>query len=150
MSVTVFTQNANLTSYTKIADTYYTAATFTFPGNQYGISATHDWQFEKWYTSGEDTSNSGDGAFAELANDQVFQLNQTITLHGNGSRGSFYWFKIHDLRTAYTTITYDGNGATGGSTASNTALYNYNFTFQVNGFTKTGYTFDIYKCWCYR
>jgi len=63
-------------------------------------------------------------------------------LGGDGSRSSTYWFNIYNLRTAYTTITYNGNGSDGGSTNSNTALYNYNFTFQTNGFTKTGYAFD--------
>jgi len=141
MSISVFTQNAD-GSYTQIVNTYYSEATFTFPGNQYGISVTHDWQFERWWGSGEDSTDEGNSDFGGVANDQVFQLNQTITLYGGGYRRNGYYFKIYNLRTAYTTITYDGNGSDGGSTISNTALYNYNFTFQTNGFTKTGYAFD--------
>lgn len=48
------------------------------------------------------------------------------------------------------TVSYDGNGHTGGSTASQTGYRYYNngnvanpsFTLQSNGFTKTGYVFD--------
>jgi hypothetical protein len=141
MSISVFTQNAD-GSYTQIVNTYYSEATFTFPGNQYGISVTHDWQFERWWGSGEDSTDEGNSDFGGVANDQVFQLNQTITLYGGGYRRNGYYFKIYNLRTASTTITYNGNGSDGGSTNSNTALYNYNFTFQTNGFTKTGYAFD--------
>jgi hypothetical protein len=141
MSISVFTQNAD-GSYTQIVNTYYSEATFTFPGNQYGISVTHDWQFERWWGSGEDSTDEGNSDFGGVANDQVFQLNQTITLYGGGWRRNGYYFKIYNLRTASTTITYNGNGSDGGSTNSNTALYNYNFTFQTNGFTKTGYAFD--------
>ena len=39
------------------------------------------------------------------------------------------------------TISYNGNGATGGSTASTTATYDQNVTIASNGYTKTGYTF---------
>ena len=39
------------------------------------------------------------------------------------------------------TISYNGNGATGGSTANTTATYDQNVTIASNGYTKTGYTF---------
>ena len=39
------------------------------------------------------------------------------------------------------TISYNGNGATGGSTANTTATYDQNVTIASNRFTKTGYTF---------
>ena len=39
------------------------------------------------------------------------------------------------------TIAYDGNGNTGGSTASSTHTYDTSKNLTVNGFTKTGYTF---------
>lgn len=52
-----------------------------------------------------------------------------------------YYFKIYNIRYITSTITYDGNQNTGGSTGSNTATYNSPFIFQANGFTKTGYTF---------
>ena len=40
------------------------------------------------------------------------------------------------------TITYDANGANGGTTNSNKATYDLNFTFQNNGFTLTGHEFS--------
>lgn len=39
------------------------------------------------------------------------------------------------------TVKYDGNGATGGSTASSTHTYDVAKALTANGFTKTGYTF---------
>ena len=39
------------------------------------------------------------------------------------------------------TVAYNGNGATGGSTANTTATYDQNVTIASNGYTKTGYTF---------
>lgn len=39
------------------------------------------------------------------------------------------------------TVTYNGNGATGGSTASSTHTYGIAKNLTTNGFTKTGYTF---------
>ena len=39
------------------------------------------------------------------------------------------------------TISYNGNGATGGSTANTTATYDQNVTIASNGYTRTGYTF---------
>ena len=40
------------------------------------------------------------------------------------------------------TITYNGNGNTGGSTESTTCKANENCSLRSNGFTKTGYSFD--------
>lgn len=39
------------------------------------------------------------------------------------------------------TISYNGNGNTGGSTASHTVIYDQSAAIATNGFTKTGYTF---------
>ena len=39
------------------------------------------------------------------------------------------------------TISYNGNGATGGSTANTTATYDQSAAIATNGFTRTGYTF---------
>lgn len=39
-------------------------------------------------------------------------------------------------------ITYNGNGNTGGSTSVGTKTYGVNYTIASNGFTKTGYNFD--------
>lgn len=39
-------------------------------------------------------------------------------------------------------VTYDGNGSTGGSTASQTKTYGTALALRSNGFTRTGYTFS--------
>ena len=39
------------------------------------------------------------------------------------------------------TVAYNGNGATGGSTANTTATYDQSAAIATNGFTRTGYTF---------
>lgn len=38
-------------------------------------------------------------------------------------------------------VTYNGNGADGGSTSNQTKTYNTSLTLRSNGFTRTGYTF---------
>lgn len=43
------------------------------------------------------------------------------------------------------TITYNGNGSTGGSTASQTKTNGVSITLQQNGFTRTGYTFQYWN-----
>ena len=40
------------------------------------------------------------------------------------------------------TVTYNGNGATGGSTAKSTHTYDVQKSLTANGFTRTGYTFS--------
>ncbi|MBP6934083.1 MAG: InlB B-repeat-containing protein [Paludibacteraceae bacterium] len=40
------------------------------------------------------------------------------------------------------TVTYDGNGATGGNTANSSHTYDVDKALTSNGFTKTGYTFS--------
>ncbi|MBQ3016212.1 MAG: InlB B-repeat-containing protein [Clostridia bacterium] len=42
-------------------------------------------------------------------------------------------------------IIYNGNGATGGSTASTNHTYDVSAALRANGFTKTGYTFDSWN-----
>jgi hypothetical protein len=132
---------------------------YTFPGNQYGSTQTHEWIYTKWMVRNGDGEDVGYGAIAGVgpgaAAGQVIGLNQTITLDRSwGGTGRFWvdwyaylelYFRIHNLRTIGSAITYLGNGATGGSTNSNTALYNQNFTFQANGFTKTGYSFNSWE-----
>lgn len=40
------------------------------------------------------------------------------------------------------TVTFDGNGSTGGSTATQTIAYTASAALNANGYTKTGYSFD--------
>ena len=65
----------------------------------------------------------------------------TITLSNTSNGGTYY-----GLQKKTITITYNGNGATGGSTASqNCTMYNANTTCAItlnsNGFTRTNHEF---------
>jgi hypothetical protein len=126
---------------------------YTFPGNQYGSTQTHEWIFTQWIGDDGDQTESGYGAFGGVANDQVIGLNQTITINTDWYNIYYlaeFYFRIHNLRNTIvpSTIIYEGNGSIEGSTTSNTATSGSSFTFQANGFTKTGYTFyrwDLYN-----
>ena len=68
----------------------------------------------------------------------------TITLSNSSNGGTYY-----GLQKKTVTITYNGNGATGGSTASqNCSMYNANticaITLNSNGFTRPNYNFQGY------
>lgn len=69
----------------------------------------------------------------------------TCTLWANkpaywhGTSATTLYFTI-PARTSYT-VSYNGNGATGGSTASQAKYYGYNLTLNNNGFTRPGYSF---------
>lgn len=52
----------------------------------------------------------------------------TVTLYAQWKKGNY-------------TIAYNGNGATSGSTANQTAVYNTALNLRNNGYTKTGYIF---------
>lgn len=54
--------------------------------------------------------------------------NANITLYAKWTKNSWQ-------------VTYSGNGATGGSTASQTKTYNDALTLRANGFTRTGFSF---------
>ena len=121
--------------------------TWALPGNQYDSTQTHDWIFA--YYTGYLHSKEKEtryGAISGLEDDKVIGLNQGITIDTTISVHTYwkieYYFEVHMLRPAGSVVfKYLGNEATGGSTASNFAVYGSNFTFQVNGFTRTGYEF---------
>ena len=115
-----------------------------FPGNRLGPTQTHDWILYEWrgYIGTPSTEYISTGGIGEWADDQVIGVLQPVTMYDHGYEYIAYYFKIHNIRPAGSiVIKYLGNGATGGSTASNFAVYGSNFTFQANGFTRTGYTF---------
>ena len=77
---------------------------------------------------------------------------KTITATANRGYSFSKWSATSGTITAATTITatftantytisYNGNGATGGSTASHTVTYDQIAAIATNGFTRTGYTF---------
>lgn len=66
---------------------------------------------------------------------------QYFWVRGVTEGGNSAWSgRLSATPTAQYTITYDGNGSTGGSTSDTTG--NGTVTLRANGFTKTGYTFS--------
>ncbi len=114
---------------------------YTFPGSLYAPLETHDWKLYEWSGTIYGNTTRSLGGNDAIADDQVIAVNQSFTLYDVGYEYMTYYFKIYNIRYITSTITYDGNQNTGGSTGSNTATYNSPFIFQANGFTKTGYTF---------
>lgn len=65
---------------------------------------------------------------------------------GNRNTNDLYGHAVtycvkHNTPNTYT-VSYDGNGATGGTTASSTHTYDSSKTLSANGFYKTGYDFS--------
>jgi hypothetical protein len=118
--VSTFVYNGNGATGGSVSSTTVTYGTnFTFPGN--GFTRT-GYTFNQWQLSGNN-------------------YNQYYTFVWYGGEGTYTIYATW-YQNSYT-VTYDGNGSNGGSTSSNTATYDSSFTFQANGFTKTGY--DFYK-----
>jgi hypothetical protein len=77
---------------------------------------------------------------------------------GNYSAGQHYgnWNRKNNANAHarwsanHYTVSYHGDGNTGGSTGNNTAVYDHSFHFQGNGFNRTGYSFAhwaVYDPW---
>lgn len=86
--------------------------------------------------------------WAELYPDGTYKNNRWTGWSGTWqfSNGQYsisdYKFNLYAIWTPITyTISYNGNGNTGGSTASSTHTYDVAKNLTANGFTKTGYTF---------
>lgn len=91
-----------------------------------------------WTARGWSTSNVGNASIT-YANGATFTRDSNITLYG--------------LYQQTITLSYSGNGNTGGSTAAQTAtrygapagVINPSFTVKANGFTRTNYIFTGWK-----
>ena len=132
-----YTGNVDLTLYAQ-----WTPVTYTIrydanggsgaPGNQtktHGVSLTLSstrptrtgYNFTGWNTSAYGYGTSYDPG-------ETYTGNADLTLYAQWTPSSY-------------TITFDGNGATGGSTASMSIQYNETKALTPNGFYKTGHTF---------
>ena len=77
--------------------------------------------FKGWNTK-------SDGSGTNYASGANYTANAAVTLYA-----------VWQINTW--TVSYNGNGSTGGSTAAQTKTYNQSLTLRSNGFTKTGYNF---------
>jgi hypothetical protein len=86
------------------------------------------YDFKEWRL--EDSSNNHVASYAGNASVAVvWNIDKNVTAKAQWTAKEY-------------TITYDANGANGGTTNSNKATYDSSFTFQNNGFTLTGYEFS--------
>lgn len=105
------TNGTTITLYAKWNPASLTLATPTMTGYTFG----------GWYSDSACTAKVGDGGAA-------YTPTSNITLYAKWTANTY-------------TVKYNGNGATGGSTASTTHTYNAVRGLAHNGFTRTGYTF---------
>ena len=114
-------------------------------GNQFSGNTTtyttHKWKFVSWVREGVFRDSDYISGDLYIPINSIFQLGAYVTVSWyNGTTWRFK-FDIADRVGVNYNINYNGNDSDGGSTGSNTATYGSNYTFQANGFTKTGYTF---------
>ena len=91
----------------------WTSASITYIPTRTGYT------FVGWYPNKECTVKISDGTFTPTSN---------MTLYAGWKENTY-------------TIVYDGNGATGGSTANSSHTYDTAKNLTANGYTKTGYAF---------
>lgn len=105
------------------------SSTVTNTSSTYSMTVSSSTPTRAGYTfAGWNTNSSGTGTNYSAGNSVSVGANATVTLYAK-------WNPI-----TYS-ITYNGNGNTGGSTASQTKTYDVAINLQSNGFTKTGYHF---------
>ena len=105
------------------------SSTITNTSSTYSMTVSNSTPTRTGYTfAGWNTNSSGTGTNYSAGNSVSVGANSTVTLYAK-------WNPI-----TYS-ITYNGNGNTGGSTASQTKTYNVAINLQNNGFIKTGYHF---------
>lgn len=105
------------------------SSTVTNTSSTYSMTVSSSVPTRTGYTfAGWNTNSSGTGTNYSAGGSVSVGANATVTLYAK-------WTPI-----TYS-ITYNGNGNTGGSTASQTKAYDAAINLQNNGFTKTGYHF---------
>lgn len=92
--------------------------TLTLRPNGYTRTGYH---FTAWNTA-------SDGSGASYPASGSYTANEAVTLYAQWAIDTY-------------AVTYNGNGATGGSTEAQTKTYGTALTLQSNGFTRTNYTF---------
>lgn len=84
-------------------------------------SSRTGYTFAGWYTAASGGSSAGSSGAA-------YTVGSSTTLYAHWNANTY-------------TINYNGNGNTGGSTASSSHTYDQKKALNANGFTRTGYTF---------
>ena len=127
--------NSTTAGSTKISTMANTTHTYGVASNlrAYAGTAPSGWTFAGWSTTESGTT-------------RTYANNASVTTAATGGT-----LKLYAVYSRNLTMAYNGNGNTGGSTASHTSPQYYNtnggitsvtFTTKTNGFTKTGHTFS--------
>lgn len=136
------------------------ASVKTMYGN---VTLVAQWQINQYTLTIDPNAGTWNGSTTNATFTQDYQSTKTVadpsrtgyaftawTLSGAGSfdaasKTFTYGAGAATLKAGWTanvyTVKFDGNGATGGSTASFNKTYATNATITANGFVKTGYTF---------
>ena len=112
------------------------------------IKKTNNWNGSSYPNPSTyyNTNASANGTVYLYAN-QILDTSQQITLFMWNAERWTYFFILANIRGVYYYITYYGNDNTGGTTSQSTAEYGSAFTYQNNGFTRTGHTFTGWRLW---
>ncbi len=129
--VTVTYYNGSASASAQMKNRYWNNGNDTPPSFTLTQAALSGWSARGW-----SASTAGNGGIT-YANGAAFTRNSDVTLYG--------------MYQQAVTLSYSGNGATGGSTAAQTGYRYYNsngqtlnasFSLRANGFTRTSYTFS--------
>ena len=129
--VTVTYYNGSASASAQMKNRYWNNGNDTPPSFTLTQAALSGWSARGW-----SASTAGNGGIT-YANGAAFTRNSDVTLYG--------------MYQQAVTLSYNGNGATGGSTAAQTGYRYYNsngqtlnasFSLRANGFTRTSYTFS--------
>ena len=113
------TYNANGGSGGATSDTKWYDETLTISSN---APTRTGYTFAGWNTK-------SDGTGTNYSAGSSYTTNGALTLYAKWTVNTY-------------TVSYNGNGSTGGSTSAQTKTYGTALTLRSNGFTKTGYTFS--------
>ena len=90
-----------------------------------------------YYDATSDGSNSAGAGWRYIKSSGSYTQAQALSRYS--SDRTVYVYPIYDPNTI--TVVFDGNGATSGSTASQTFKYNETKALTANGYSRTGFTF---------
>ena len=129
-----YTLTINANGGTYAGDTKYTLTYGTCDYNSIGYATRTGYTFSGWFDkSGTQVYDASGNAlkgtyWSKAGSSGVYQYSGNLTVYA-------HWTPI-----TYT-VSYKGNGNTGGSTAASTHTYDTAQTLTANGFNKTGYSF---------
>ena len=110
------------------------------------ICTDGEWHYISGTAAKGSTSWSKSGTLTDVNNRYPFDTTITVYISANFESSSDYYSKHLNFDVAVPALQswpvgYSGNGATGGSTASQDKYYGQSLTLRENGYTRSGYAF---------